>query len=200
VSLPHDQRALRHHRSSLGGAGHRPDQSFSRPDPHGRRGPRRRLLDSVASAFKGNGSVIFDLYNEPNITDWSCWVSGAAASANCAQANGSAYAVAGMATMLQAVRTAGAPNIAILGGLAYSQDFSKWVTSVQSIPSLPAPLDGISIDNVAASCTPTTSIRPIRSAHLSTTSLRTALKSCATAQQFATSSGITGVSPPGFRS
>ncbi|HTB78947.1 MAG TPA: cellulase family glycosylhydrolase, partial [Polyangiaceae bacterium] len=51
---------------------------------------------SVASAFKGNGSVIFDLYNEPGIADWSCWVSGAAASAKCAQANGSSYAVAGM--------------------------------------------------------------------------------------------------------
>jgi Cellulase (glycosyl hydrolase family 5) len=153
---------------------------------------------SVASTFKANGSVIFDLYNEPNITDWSCWVSGAAASAGCAQASGSAYAVAGMASMLQAVRNAGAPNIAILGGLAYAQDFSKWVASVQSIPSLPAPLDGISIDNVAASwhaydfnsaytqC-PSQYNQPAYSA-----------QSCATAQQFAASSGITDTLSAGF--
>ena len=153
---------------------------------------------SVASTFKSNGSVIFDLYNEPDITDWSCWVSGAAASASCAQASGSAYAVAGMATMLQAVRKAGASNIAILGGLAYAQDFSKWVASVQGIPSLPAPLDGISIDNVAASwhaydfnsaytqC-PSQYNQPAYSA-----------QSCATAQQFAASSGITGTLSAGF--
>jgi hypothetical protein len=153
---------------------------------------------SVASAFKGNGSVIFDLYNEPGISDWSCWVSGATASAQCAEADGTAYAVAGMATMLQAVRNAGAANIAILGGLSLSQDFSKWVTSVQSIPSLPAPLDGISIDNVAASwhaydfnsaytqC-PSQYNQPAYSA-----------QSCATPEQFATSSGITGVLAAGF--
>jgi endoglucanase len=153
---------------------------------------------SVASAFKSNGSVIFDLYNEPNITDWSCWVRGAAASANCAQAKGSAYAVAGMATMLQAVRSVGASNLAILGGLAYAQDFSNWVTSVQSIPSLPAPLNGISIDNVAASwhaydfnsaytqC-PSQYNQPAYSA-----------PSCATAQQFAVKSGITDVLSAGF--
>jgi endoglucanase len=153
---------------------------------------------SVASAFKGNGSVIFDLYNEPGITDWICWVSGAAASANCAQANGSAYAVAGMATMLQAVRNAGAPNIAILGGLAYSQDFSKWVTSVRSIPSLPAPLNGISIDNVAASW----HAYDFNSAYTQCPSQYNqppySAQACATAQQFAMSSGITDVLSAGF--
>jgi|HubBroStandDraft_4_1064222.scaffolds.fasta_scaffold02455_8 hypothetical protein len=153
---------------------------------------------SVASAFKGNGSVIFDLFNEPDITDWECWVSGAAASANCAQANGTSYAVAGMATMLQAVRNAGAPNIAILGGLAYSQDFSMWVTSVQSIPSLPAPLSGISIDNVAASW----HAYDFNSAYTQCPSKYNeppySATTCATAQQFATSSGITGVLSAGF--
>ena len=153
---------------------------------------------SVATAFKDSGSVMFDLYNEPGPADWNCWVSGAAASANCAKANGSAYAVAGMATMLQAVRTAGASNIALLGGLSGAQDFSKWVTSVQSIPTLPAPLDGISIDNVAASwhaydfnsaytqCPSQYNVPPYSS------------QSCATAQQFATSSGITSVLAAGF--
>jgi Cellulase (glycosyl hydrolase family 5) len=153
---------------------------------------------SVASEFKSNGSVIFDLYNEPNITDWGCWVSGAAASASCAQASGSAYAVAGMATMLQAVRNAGATNIAILGGLAYAQDFSKWVASVQSIPTLPAPLDGISIDNVAASW----HAYDFNSAYTQCPSQYNqppySAQSCATAQQFATSSGITGVLSAGF--
>jgi hypothetical protein len=107
---------------------------------------------SVATTFKDDSSVIFDLFNEPYIMDWGCWTSGAPASANCAKdGNGNAYAVAGMATLLQAVRNAGATNVAILGGLGYSSDFSSWVQSVGSIPSLAAPLNGISIDNVAAS-------------------------------------------------
>ena len=101
----------------------------------------------VAKAFAGNGSVIFDLFNEPFITDWGCWVKGG----SCAQANGASYQVAGMAALLKAVRGAGADNVVILGGLAYSSDMTQWVTSVNSIPSLAAPLDGISLDNVAAS-------------------------------------------------
>jgi hypothetical protein len=153
---------------------------------------------SVAAAFKSNGSVIFDLYNEPGISDWSCWVSGATAAAQCAQANGSYYAVAGMATMLQAVRNAGAPNIAILGGLSLAQDFSKWVTSVQSIPSLPAPLDGISIDNVAASW----HAYDFNSAYTQCPSQYNqppySVQSCAAAEQFAASSGIPGVLSAGF--
>ncbi len=101
----------------------------------------------VAKTFASNGSVIFDLFNEPFITDWSCWVSGG----SCAQQNGTTYAVAGMASLLQAVRNAGASNVVLLGGLSYSSDMSQWVTSVNSIPSLAAPLDGISLANVAAS-------------------------------------------------
>jgi hypothetical protein len=101
----------------------------------------------VAKAYADNGQVIFDLFNEPFITDWSCWVSGGM----CAMDNGTTYAVAGMATLLQAVRNAGAENVVILGGLAYSSDMSQWVTSVNGIPNLAAPLNGISIKNVAAS-------------------------------------------------
>jgi hypothetical protein len=101
----------------------------------------------VAKAFASNGQVIFDLFNEPFLTDWGCWVKGG----SCAQANGANYQVAGMAALLQAVRSAGAQNVVILGGLAYSSDLTQWVTSVNSIPGLAAPLNGISIDNVAAS-------------------------------------------------
>jgi endoglucanase len=101
----------------------------------------------IAKAFAGNGLVIFDLFNEPFITDWGCWVSGG----SCAQSNGTTYTVAGMAQLLQAVRGAGASNVVILGGLSYASDMSKWVSSVNSIPTLAAPLNGIGIENIAAS-------------------------------------------------
>jgi endoglucanase len=102
----------------------------------------------VAVAYAGNGSVIFDLFNEPFITDWGCWLKGG----SCAKDNGGAsFTSAGMATLLKAVRAAGAQNVVIMGGLGYSSDFSQWVASVNSIPTLPSPLDGLSLTNVAAS-------------------------------------------------
>jgi hypothetical protein len=101
----------------------------------------------VATAFANNGSVIFDLFNEPYISDWNCWTQGG----NCAQSNGTTYNVAGMASLIKAVRSTGAQNVIILGGLGYSSDFSQWLQSVNSIPTLAAPLDGISISNIAAS-------------------------------------------------
>ncbi len=56
-----------------------------------------------------------------------------------------------MASLLHAVRNAGANNVVILGGLAYSSDFSQWVALVNTIPTLASRLNGLSIANVAAS-------------------------------------------------
>src|SRR5262245_44084682 len=50
-----------------------------------------------------------------------------------------------------AARNAGANNVVILGGLAYSSDFSQWVALVNNIPTLASRLNGLSIANVAAS-------------------------------------------------
>ena len=81
---------------------------------------------SVASTFKSNTSVLFDLFNEPFTTSWSCWLNGStAAQANpCTDVN---FAVAGMQTLVNAVRATGATNPLMLGGLAYSNDLSQWL-------------------------------------------------------------------------
>ncbi len=151
---------------------------------------------SVAATFAGDGSVIFDLFNEPNITGWNCWTSGAPASAGCAHdKSGVSYAVAGMASLLQAVRNAGAQNVVILGGLAYSSDLSQWVSSVQSIPSLPPPLNGLSLANVAASWH-AYDFNSIDSGCPSQFNGYSA--TCDTGQQTAANSGVTGVLAAGF--
>jgi hypothetical protein len=100
---------------------------------------------SVATTFAQNANVIFDLYNEPNVNDWTCWLTGGN---NCGGAN---FDVAGMAPMLKAVRSAGAGNVVIMGGISYAGDITKWQETVETIPNLPAPNDGLSLDNVAAS-------------------------------------------------
>jgi len=84
---------------------------------------------SVATAFKGNDAVIFDLFNEPfasrsdnnNTTEgWQCWETGS-------PCTGINYAVAGMQQMITAVRNAGANNVIMLGGEEFSNDLTEWL-------------------------------------------------------------------------
>jgi endoglucanase len=83
---------------------------------------------SVASTFKGNNSVIFDLFNEPfpsratgsETTGWQCWLSGG----TCA---GIGYQVAGMQTLVNTIRATGASNVLMLGGIEFSNDLTQWL-------------------------------------------------------------------------
>lgn len=82
----------------------------------------------VATAFKGNDAVVFDLFNEPYperatgdaTSGWKCWRDGGA----CAGIN---YSVAGFQTLINSVRATGATNVIMLGGLAYSNDLTQWL-------------------------------------------------------------------------
>jgi len=74
---------------------------------------------SVASTFKDDSSTLFDLYNEPRDISWTCWRDGGP---NC----GTGYTVAGMQTLLDAVRAAGATNIVLAGGNDWGGDLSRW--------------------------------------------------------------------------
>jgi endoglucanase len=86
---------------------------------------------SVAKTFKGNDSVIFDLFNEPypekaaaangnEAEGWQCWLHGG-------QCTGISYRVAGMQSMVDAVRSVGANNVLMLGGLEWSNDLTGWL-------------------------------------------------------------------------
>jgi endoglucanase len=92
------------------------------------------LWTSVASYFKNNPEVIFEMFNEPfpdnnQDTDaaWTCWLSGG----TCAGIN---YPVAGMQELVSAVRDAGAGNLVLLGGVTYSNSLSQWNTHVPTDP------------------------------------------------------------------
>ncbi|HET9896474.1 MAG TPA: cellulase family glycosylhydrolase [Streptosporangiaceae bacterium] len=84
---------------------------------------------SVATAFKGNDAVIFDLFNEPfasradnnnSAEGWQCWETGS-------PCTGISYPVAGMQQMVNAVRNAGADNVIMLGGEEFSNDLTSWL-------------------------------------------------------------------------
>ena len=85
---------------------------------------------SVATTFKGNSAVLFDLYNEPHDISWTCWLNGGTPTA-C----GTSFNVAGMNTLIAAVRSTGATNIVLAGGLGYAGDVSQWLQHKPSDPT-----------------------------------------------------------------
>jgi hypothetical protein len=72
---------------------------------------------SVAQSFKNDPAVVFDLYNEPKHIGWPCWLNGCA----------SPYRIAGMQTLLNAVRSPGAMQPAMADGINYANDLSRWL-------------------------------------------------------------------------
>ncbi len=85
----------------------------------------------VATAFKGNNAVIFDLFNEP-FPDFANNFSNPTAAWTCLRDGGTCtgigYQVAGMQSLVNAVRATGATNIIMVGGLAFTNDLSQWQT------------------------------------------------------------------------
>lgn len=78
---------------------------------------------SVARAFKPDHALVFDLFNEPFGIGWRCWRSGCQVPAT---GNAPAYRTAGMQSLVSAVRSTGATQPLLLGGLNYSSDLSAW--------------------------------------------------------------------------
>jgi hypothetical protein len=73
---------------------------------------------SVAESYRNDHRVMFELYNEPNHISWSCWRNGCTTKAG--------WRAAGMQSLVNAVRSAGATNVVIVGGLGWSTDLSLW--------------------------------------------------------------------------
>lgn len=121
---------------------------------------------SVATTFKNNHAVVFDLFNEPydptdpksgddgNQADkvtWNCWETGTRNGSNggapCItqaynenNAPTSSYRIAGLQTLLDAVRATGARQPVLAGGLDYANDLGvadhgrSWMTHAPEDP------------------------------------------------------------------
>lgn len=97
---------------------------------------------SVATRFRDNPSVIFDLFNEPHSRwnpddskvfglSWECWANGgcqAPAEADTAPKSGLEwYRAAGMKNLTAVVRSAGATQPILLSGIDYANDLRGWL-------------------------------------------------------------------------
>lgn len=76
---------------------------------------------SVAQTFGSDPAVLFDLYNEPHDVSWSCWRDGCTVGSDFHP-----WRAAGMQDLVNAVRSTGATNILMLGGLEWSGDIRRW--------------------------------------------------------------------------
>jgi hypothetical protein len=88
---------------------------------------------SVATTFKGNPAVLFELFNEPGLNTtsganaWNYWLNGGPQSSiEAPLAAPYSWTSAGEQQMLDAVRATGASNVVLIGGLGYSNDLSEW--------------------------------------------------------------------------
>jgi hypothetical protein len=81
---------------------------------------------SVATTFKNDPAVLFDLYNEPHSVDWNCWLNGCTTPG---------YQTVGMQSLVNTVRSTGATQPIMVGGLQWANDLTQWLTHKPSDPA-----------------------------------------------------------------
>lgn len=85
---------------------------------------------SVATYFRNDHGVIFDLFNEPHDISWDCWLHG------CSVSDGTGtWQSAGMQTLLNAVRATGATNVVTLSADGWGGDIPQWINYRPSDPA-----------------------------------------------------------------
>lgn len=102
---------------------------------------------SVANSFKDNPAVIFEPYNEPDITTadsnatdaWNCWLHGCTVNRLYSDFYNGTYSnlqwqTTGMQQIVNAIRDTGATNVITLSGLATAHDLSGLLANLPTDP------------------------------------------------------------------
>ena len=78
---------------------------------------------SVAAEYRDDRAVLFDLYNEPHDVGWRCWARG------CMEEGPHVgrYRATGMKQLVAAVRSTGARQPLLLGGIGWARNPDRWL-------------------------------------------------------------------------
>ena len=79
-----------------------------------------------APVYANHPAVLFDLYNEPHDVTWDVWLNGGMITdrPNSRGQVAKKYEAVGMQEMLDTVRSTGAKNVIVAGGLEWAYDFN----------------------------------------------------------------------------
>jgi endoglucanase len=86
---------------------------------------------SVATAYRGDRAVLFDLYNETHEVGWGCWERGCVID----DKGVGTYRAAGMAELVRAVRSTGARQPVMLGGTEWARNDDDWLAHLPPDPA-----------------------------------------------------------------
>jgi endoglucanase len=81
----------------------------------------------VATRYKNNPAVLFNLYNEPKDDSWAIWKNGGQ--------SGSGFHTPGHQSLVNTIRATGANNVIIAGGLGWAYDMTGVKANALSDPS-----------------------------------------------------------------
>lgn len=84
----------------------------------------------VAGAYRDDRAVLFDLYTEPHDVGWACWQNGC----QIEDEDVGSYRAAGMSELVEAVRSTGAPQPILLGGIDWSRNLDGWLAHLPEDP------------------------------------------------------------------
>lgn len=85
---------------------------------------------SVATEYREDPGVLFDLYNEPHDVDWACWRDGCEAD----DSYFGRYSAVGMQALVDAVRSTGARQPILLSGVDWARDLGGWLEYLPTDP------------------------------------------------------------------
>ena len=83
----------------------------------------------VAGIYASFPNVLFEVFNEPHIFSWSCWINGCQISGDVGTDHQRyTYAGIGMQQLVDTIRSTGAANLILVGGLNWGYDLSQLPT------------------------------------------------------------------------
>jgi endoglucanase len=91
---------------------------------------------SVSARYANHPAVVFDLVNEPHPDNnrdsaaaWSCWRNGGWCNGVVDRVTGQPYEAAGMQELVDAIRSSGARNLILVGGVSYANALTGWLAN-----------------------------------------------------------------------